>query len=179
MRTYSYGRQSISEEDVIRVNETLRGDFITAGPGVRAFEQAICDYTGAKYCVAVANGTAALHIAALATGLGPGDEAITTPITFLSSANCVAFTGARPVFADIDPRTANIDPDEIARHVTPRTKAIIPVHFAGQSCDMARIAEIKAENEEDPIKDLLERGNYAQVRDRKGRAIHNNTEEAG
>ena len=73
MRTYSYGRQSISEEDVIRVNETLRGDFITAGPGVRAFEQAICDYTGAKYCVAVANGTAALHIAALATGLGPGD----------------------------------------------------------------------------------------------------------
>ena len=142
MRTYSYGRQSISEEDVIRVNETLRGDFITAGPGVRAFEQAICDYTGAKYCVAVANGTAALHIAALAAGLGPGDEAITTPITFLSSANCVAFTGARPVFADIDPRTANIDPDEIARHVTPRTKAIIPVHFAGQSCDMARIAEI-------------------------------------
>ena len=116
MKTYGYGHQSITEADIESVVEVLRGDYLTCGPAVRAFEQAICAYTGAKYCVAVANATAGLHIAALAAGLGTGDEAITSPITFLSSANCIAFTGAKPVFADIDPRTADIDPDEIERH---------------------------------------------------------------
>ena len=142
MKTYGYGHQSIDEADIAAVVSVLRGDCLTCGPAVRAFEQAICAYTGAKYCVAVANATAGLHLAALAAGLGPGDEAITSPITFLSSANCIAFTGARPVFADIDPRTADIDPDEIARRLTPRTKALVPVHFAGQSCDMERIAAL-------------------------------------
>lgn len=145
MKAYGYGHQTIDESDVRSVADVLRGDYLTCGPAVRAFEQAICAYTGAKYCVAVANATAGLHIAALAAGLGPGGEAITSPITFLSSANCIAFTGAKPVFADIDPRTANIDPEEIARHVTPRTKALIPVHFAGQSCDMERIAALAKE----------------------------------
>ena len=142
MKTYGYGHQSIVEADIVSVVDVLKGDYLTCGPSVRAFEQAICAYTGAKYCVAVANATAGLHIAALAAGLGPGDEAITSPITFLSSANCIAFTGAKPVFADIDPRTADVDPEEIARRITPRTKALVPVHFAGQSCDMERIAAL-------------------------------------
>ena len=142
MKTYGYGHQSITEADIESVVEVLRGDYLTCGPAVRAFEQAICAYTGAKYCVAVANATAGLHIAALAAGLGTGDEAITSPITFLSSANCIAFTGAKPVFADIDPRTADIDPDEIEKRITSRTKALVPVHFAGQSCDMKRIATL-------------------------------------
>ena len=146
MKTYGYGHQSIDESDIQSVVDVLRGDYLTCGPSVKAFEQAICAYTGAKYCVAVANATAGLHIAALAAGLGPGDEAITSPITFLSSANCIAFTGARPVFADIDPETANIDPAEIERRLSPRAKAIIPVHFAGQSCDMARISAIAKAN---------------------------------
>ena len=142
MKTYGYGHQSITEADVDSVVEVLRGDYLTCGPAVRAFEQAICAYTGAKYCVAVANATAGLHIAALAAGLGLGDEAITSPITFLSSANCIAFTGAKPVFADIDAHTADIDPDEIEKRITSRTKALVPVHFAGQSCDMKRIATL-------------------------------------
>ncbi len=142
MKTYGYGHQSIVEADIVSVVDVLKGDYLTCGPSVRAFEQAICAYTGAKYCVAVANATAGLHIAALAAGLGPGDEAITSPITFLSSANCIAFVGAKPVFADIDARTADIDPDEIEKRITPKTKALVPVHFAGQSCDMERIAAL-------------------------------------
>ena len=142
MKTYGYGHQSITEADIESVVEVLRGDYLTCGPAVRAFEQAICAYTGAKYCVAVANATAGLHIAALAAGLGTGDEAITSPITFLSSANCIAFTGAKPVFADIDAHTSDIDPDEIEKRITSRTKALVPVHFAGQSCDMKRIATL-------------------------------------
>ena len=142
MKTYGYGHQSIDEADIQSVVDVLRGDYLTCGPSVKAFEQAICAYTGAKYCVAVANATAGLHIAALAAGLGPGDEAITSPITFLSSANCICFAGGTPIFADIDPETANIDPVEVERRVTSRTKAVIPVHFAGQSCDMEKISEI-------------------------------------
>ena len=142
MKTYGYGHQSIVESDIASVVDVLKGEYLTCGPSVRAFEQAICAYTGAKYCVAVANATAGLHIASLAAGLGPGDEAITSPITFLSSANCIAFVGAKPVFADIDARTADIDPDEIEKRITPRTKALVPVHFAGQSCDMERIAAL-------------------------------------
>ena len=142
MKAFGYGRQSVDATDIEAVVEVLRGDFLTCGPAVAAFEREICDYTGAKYCVAVANATAGLHLAALAAGLGPGDEAVTTPITFLSSANCITFSGARPIFADIDPETANIDPDEVEKRLSPRTKAIVPVHFAGQSCDMARLAAI-------------------------------------
>ena len=139
---YGYGRQFIDDDDIRAVTEVLRGDYLTCGPSVRAFEQAICDYTGARYCVAVSNATAGLHIAALAAGLGEGDEAITSPITFLSSANCICFAGARPVFADIEPDTANIDPKDIERRITDKTRVLIPVHFAGQSCDMEAIAAI-------------------------------------
>ena len=139
---YGYGHQSIDQSDINAVVETLKSDYLTCGPAVSAFEQAICNYTGAKYCVAVSNATAGLHIAAIAAGLGKGDEGITTPITFLASANCICFVGATPVFADIDPETANIDPEEIEKHITDRTKVLIPVHFAGQSCDMVAISKL-------------------------------------
>lgn len=142
MIKYGYGHQTIDQSDINAVVGTLKSDWLTCGPAVKAFEQAICDYTGAKYCVAVSNATAGLHIAAMAAELGKGDEGITTPITFLSSANCICFTGAKPVFADIDPETANIDPAEIEKHITDKTKVLIPVHFAGQSCDMEAISKI-------------------------------------
>ncbi len=143
---YGYGHQTIDETDIAAVAEVIGSDFLTCGPNVKAFEQAICDYTGAKYCVAVSNATAGLHLAAMAAGLQSNDEAITSPITFLSSSNCICFTGATPVFADIDPETANIDPQEIKKHITSKTRVLIPVHFAGQSCDMEAIAQIAKEH---------------------------------
>lgn len=146
LNKYSYGRQFIDDEDIDAVISVLKSDYLTCGPKIKEFEKAICDYTGAKYCVAVSNATAGLHIAALAAGLQKGDEAITSPITFLSSSNCICFTGATPIFADIDEQTANIDPNEIKTKVTEKTKAIIPVHFAGQSCDMEEIYNIAKQN---------------------------------
>lgn len=137
-----YGHQSIDEEDIKAVVDVLRSDYLTTGPSIEKFEKTVAEYVGAKYAVAVSNGTAALHIACLAAGIKEGDEVITTPITFAASANCVLYCGGTPVFADIDPITYNISPEDIERKITPRTKAIIPVHFAGQPCDMDAIHEI-------------------------------------
>ncbi len=142
MKTYNYGKQHLELDDYIAVLRTLASPFLTCGPKVREFEKAICDYTGAKYCVAVNSATSGLHIANLAAGIGANDEVITSPITFLSSANCVRFVGANVRFADIIAETANINPAEIKKHITLKTKAIIPVHFAGQSCNMEAINEI-------------------------------------
>ena len=140
-----YGRQWIDEDDIKAVVEVLRGDYLTTGPKIKEFEDSLTQYTGAKYAVAISNGTAALHAACFAAGIKEGDEVITTPITFAASANCVLYMGAKPVFADINPRTYNIDPDEIRSKVTERTKAIIPVHFTGQPCDMDEILKIAQE----------------------------------
>ena len=140
-----YGRQWIDEDDIKAVVEVLRGDYLTTGPKIKEFEESLTQYTGAKYAVAISNGTAALHAACFAAGIKEGDEVITTPITFAASANCVLYMGAKPVFADINPRTYNIDPDEIRSKVTERTKAIIPVHFTGQPCDMDEILKIAQE----------------------------------
>lgn len=137
-----YGRQTIEEDDIQAVVDTLRSDYLTTGPKVEEFERAVCEYTGARHAVAVSNGTAALHAACHAAGIGPGDEVITTPLTFAASANCVLYCGGTPVFADIDPRTYNIDPAEVERHITGRTRAVIPVHLAGQPCDMDEIREV-------------------------------------
>lgn len=128
----TYGRQYIDEDDVQAVVDTLRSDYLTCGPKTKALEEALCEVTGAKYAVAVSNGTAALHIACMAAGIQPGDEVITTPITFAASANCILYCGATPVFADIDPNTYNIDPQCVEKLITPRTKAIIAVDFTGQ-----------------------------------------------
>ena len=137
-----YGRQCIEQDDIDAVVEVLRSDYVTTGPAVTDFEKAVAEYTGAKYAVAVANGTAALHVACLAAGLTEGDEVITTPITFAASANCALYCGATPVFADIEADTYNIDPVEIEKKITERTKAIIAVHFTGQPCKMDEIHAI-------------------------------------
>ena len=137
-----YGRQWIDEEDVKAVSEILTSDFITCGPKVSEAERALADYTGAAYAVAVSNGTAALHCACIAAGIGPGDEIITTPLTFAASANCALYCGARPVFADVEPETYNIDPKSIESHITEKTKAVVAVDFTGQAVKIKEIREI-------------------------------------
>ena len=137
-----YGRQWIDEDDVNAVSEVLRSDYITCGPKVSEMERVLTEDTGANYAVAVSNGTAALHCACMAAGIGPGDEVITTPITFAASANCVLYCGARPVFADIDSETYNIDPESIRKCITDRTKAIIAVDFTGQAVKQKEIRAI-------------------------------------
>lgn len=137
-----YAKQWIDEDDIRAVVDVLRGDYLTTGPSVAQFGDDVAKVAGTKYAVAIANGTAALHAAVAAAGIGPGDEIITSPITFVASANCALYVGAKPVFADIDPRTYNIDPDDVERKITARTKAIIPVHFTGQPCDMERLQDI-------------------------------------
>ena len=137
-----YGRQCIEDDDVAAVVDTLKSPLITCGPKVEELERRLCEVTDAKYAVAVSNGTAALHIACLAAGIGPGDEVITTPLTFAASANCAFYCGAVPVFADIDPETYNISPESIKEHITDRTKAVVAVDFTGQAVDHKAIRKI-------------------------------------
>lgn len=137
-----YGKQWIDEDDRKAVSEVLTSDFITCGPKVGELEQALADYAGAGYAVAVSNGTAALHCACLAAGIGPGDEVITTPLTFAASANCALYCGARPVFADVEPDTYNIDPKSIEAHITEKTKAVVAVDFTGQAVKNKEIREL-------------------------------------
>lgn len=137
-----YGHQYIDEADIRAVTEVLKSDFLTCGPKIGELEKKLCALTGAKYAVVCANGTAALHIAALSAGVGEGDEVITTPITFAASANCALYCKARPVFADIDPETYNIDPARVEAAITPRTKAVVAVDYTGQSVDLAPLQEI-------------------------------------
>lgn len=141
-----YGKQTIEQDDIQAVVDVLKSDFLTTGPKIAEFEQTVADYVGAKYAVAISNGTSALHAACFAAGIEPGDEVITTPLTFAASANCVLYCGGTPVFADVDPKTYNIDPDDIRRKITDRTKAIIAVHLAGQPCDMDAIHSIAREH---------------------------------
>ncbi len=136
-----YGHQYIDEADIQAVVEVMKSDYLTCGPKIGELEKKLCDVTGAKYAVVCANGTAALHIAALCAGVGEGDEVITTPITFAASANCALYCGARPVFADIDPETYNIDPAKVEAAITPRTKAVVAVDYTGQSVELGPIRE--------------------------------------
>jgi UDP-4-amino-4,6-dideoxy-N-acetyl-beta-L-altrosamine transaminase len=142
-----YGSQWIDEKDIDAVVETLKSDFLTTGPKIKEFEDTFADYVDAKYAVAIANGTAALHAATYAAGIKEGDEVITTPITFAATANSILYQNATPVFADIDPETYNIGPESIKDNITEKTKAIIPVHYTGQPCDMEKIKEIAAKND--------------------------------
>lgn len=142
MEIIPYGRQYIDKADISELTKVLRSDWITQGPKVDEFEQELAGYCGAKYAVAVSSGTAALHLACLVAGLEKGDEAVTTPITFLATSNSVLYTGAKPVFADVDYKTANIDPRQIIRKITRKTRAILPVHLAGLACDMESIYAI-------------------------------------
>lgn len=138
----SYGRQAIDEEDIQKVVEVLRGDYLTTGPYVTEFEKLVANYVGAKYAVAVSNGTAALHVAMFGCGIEPGDEVIVTPMTFAASSNAILYSGAIPVFADIDENTYNIDIKDIERKITAKTKAIVPVDFTGQPVDLDEINDL-------------------------------------
>jgi UDP-4-amino-4,6-dideoxy-N-acetyl-beta-L-altrosamine transaminase len=130
-----YGKQSIDQDDIAAVVEVLKSDWLTTGPKVEEFEQAICGYVGAEYAVAVSSGTAALHAAMFALDIGPGDEVIVPPMTFAATANCIVYQGGTPVFADVDAETLLIDPVCVEQKVTKRTKAVIAVDYAGQPCD--------------------------------------------
>lgn len=141
----NYGHQWIDEDDIQAVTNVLRGDWLTTGPTVAAFETAIAAHVGAKEAIAVNSGTAALHAAACAAEIGPGDEVIVTPMSFVASANCILFMGSTPVFADVCPDTLNIDPIEIRKKITAKTKAIVAVDFGGQPCQHSEIRAIAEE----------------------------------
>jgi perosamine synthetase len=137
-----YGRQAIDDADIQAVVDVMRSDWLTTGPKVGEFEEAFSARVGAAYAVSVSSGTAALHAAAFAAGLKAGDEAITTPLTFAATANCVLYQGATPVFADVTADTINLDPVEVAKKISAKTRAILPVAYAGHPADLAAIIEI-------------------------------------
>src|SRR2546425_11648450 len=141
-----YAHQTIEPDDLAAVTQALASDWITQGPTIARFERALAERAGVKHAVAVANGTAALHAACWAAGLGSSDEAITTPLTFAATANAVVYQGARPVFADIDRTTLNLDPDAVKRVATERTRAILPVDFAGLPCEYDRLLPLAREH---------------------------------
>ena len=137
-----YGRQSISEDDIAAVVRSLRSDFLTCGPEVEAFEKEFAAFVGAKHAVAVCNATAALHLAMQVLGIGKGDRVVTSPNTFVASANAAAYVGATPDFSDIDPKSYNLDPVVLEQNWNPDTKAVVAVDYAGQPCNMPEIARI-------------------------------------
>ena len=141
-RTIPYARQSIDEQDIAAVCKVLRSDWLTTGPKVEEFEDAVADYVGAKHAVAVSSGTAALHAAMFALSIGPSDEVIVPPMTFAATANCIVYQGGTPVFVDVDPNTLLIDPAQVEAKITPNTRAIIGVDYAGQPCDWDALREI-------------------------------------
>ena len=148
-----YGRQAIGEDDIQAVVDVLRSDWLTTGPKVGEFEEAFAAWVGARHAVSFSSGTAALHGAVFAAGLKPGDEAITTPMTFAATANCVLYQGATPVFADVTADTLNLDPERVAARITPRTRAILPVDYAGHPADLDAILELAARHEVVVIED--------------------------
>lgn len=140
-----YGRQTVDSDDAAAVSEALRSDFLTTGPTVERFERALADYCGARHAVAVANGTAALHVAMMAAGIGPNQRVLTSANTFLASANCAEFVGATADFADIDPRTYNVTADTLRAAWRDDVRAVVAVDFAGQPCNMPAIATLARE----------------------------------
>jgi UDP-4-amino-4,6-dideoxy-N-acetyl-beta-L-altrosamine transaminase len=148
-----YGHQSIDEADIQAVVEILRSDWLTTGPRVAEFEEAFATRTGARHAVSFSSGTAALHAAAFTAGLKAGDEAITSPLTFVATANCVLYQGAVPIFADVSPDTLNLDPEKAAARITCRTRAILPVDYAGHPADL------------DPVLELAERHGLVVIED--------------
>ena len=134
-----YGHQYIDDADIQAVVDVLKSDYLTCGPKITELEEKLCKLTGAKYAVVCSNGTAALHMACMAAGVEPGDEVITTPITFAASANCALYCGAKPVFADINDRTYNIDPEKVKAVTTDKTKAVVAVDFPGQSVELDKL----------------------------------------
>lgn len=141
-----YGRHSIDEKDVAEVSSVLRSEWLTTGPKVKEFEEAIADYVGASYAVAVSSGTAALHCAMYAIGISPGDEVIIPPMTFAATANSVLYQSGLPVFSDVVPDTLLLNPAEVEMRITDRTRAIVAVDFAGHPCDYDQLKNIAQKN---------------------------------
>jgi UDP-4-amino-4,6-dideoxy-N-acetyl-beta-L-altrosamine transaminase len=139
-----YSRQQIDDDDIAAVVASLRSDYLTTGPRVDTYEEAFAATCGARYAVAVSSGTAGLHLACIAAGIGPGSECITTPITFVATTNAALYCGGTPVFADVCDDTVNLDPEMVRERLTPRSEALFPVHFAGHPCDMQALHEIAA-----------------------------------
>jgi len=137
-----YARPSIGEDEIAEVVACLQSGWLSTGPRAQRFEQALAERLGVRHALGASSGTAALHLAVLAAGVRPGDEVITTPMTWVSTANVLLHAGAKPVFADVEPGTLNLDPRRVVEAVTPRTRALLPVHFAGQPCDERALAEI-------------------------------------
>ncbi len=164
-----YGKHWLDQEEINEVVDSLKSNWITTGPKMKLFEANFKKFIGSKYAISVNSGTAALHISTSTINLQPGDEVITTPLTFVASANCVVYRGGTPIFADIKKDTYNIDPNEIRKKITSKTKAIIPVHFAGQPCDMDEILEIARENDLYVIEDAA----HAIDAEYKGKKIGN------
>ncbi|MCL4146381.1 UNVERIFIED_CONTAM: hypothetical protein GTU68_011756 [Idotea baltica] len=148
-----FGKPDLGEAEIQEVVDTLRSGWIGSGPKVARFEEQFAEYQGAPHAIAVNSCTAALHLSLLSLGIGPGDEVVTTPMTFCATVNAILHSGATPVFADCDPRTMNLDPDAVREVLTPRTKAILPVHFAGRPCDMHELMEIAREHELKVVED--------------------------
>ncbi len=146
----------ITEREVELVNQVLRTPYLSRGPMIERFEAAVASFVGARHAVAVSSGTAGLHLAVLAAGLGPGDEVVTTPFSFVASANCALYVGATPVFADVDPLTLNLDSDQVEAAITPHTRALLPVHIFGQPCAMDRLMEMARKHGLIVIEDVCE-----------------------
>jgi dTDP-4-amino-4,6-dideoxygalactose transaminase len=144
VRQVPFHRPSFDEREIRAIEEVLRSGWITTGEKAREFERRFAEYVGASHAVAVNSCTAGLHLALAAEGIGPGDEVITTPYTFVATVETICYLGARPVFADIDPATRNIDPEQVAAKITPKTRAIVPVHIAGLPCELDAIHEVAA-----------------------------------
>ena len=162
-----YGQQWIDDDDINGVIEVLRSDFLTTGPKIQEFEEKLARYVGAKYAVAVSNGTAALHATMHATGIGKGDEVITTPLTFAADANCILYQKGTPVFSDIKLDTYNIDPIEVRNNISSKTKAMIPVDYTGQPVQLDEIHDIAEENDLSVIED----GTHAIGAEYKGKKV--------
>jgi perosamine synthetase len=162
-----YGHQSIDETDILAVVDVLRSEWLTTGPKVEEFEEAFAAWVGARHAVSFSSGTAALHGTSFAAGLGPNDEAITSPLTFCATANCVLYQGARPVFADTTLDTLNLNPEEVARRLSTRTKAIFPVDYAGHPADLDCILELASQRGSVVIEDAC----HALGAEYKGRRV--------
>lgn len=153
---YALGPPSIGPAEIRAVTDVLKSGYLSLGPVHKTFEKNFAKAIGTKYAVSVSSGTAGLHLAMLAAGIGPGDEVITSPFSFIASSNAVLYVGAKPVFVDIDPMSYNMDPERIERAITKRTKAILVVHIFGQACDMTAITKIARKHKLKIIEDACE-----------------------
>src|ERR1035437_946764 len=171
-RFLPYGRQSLDDADIQAVVEVLKSDWLTTGPKIAEFEERFAEWVGARHAVSYSSGTAALHGAAFAAGLGPGDEAITTPMTFCATANCILYQGATPVFADVSPDTLNLDPKEVSKRVSARTKAIFAVDYAGHPAaldELGQLAKAQAPQGQSPL--LIEDACHALGAEYRGKRV--------